>query len=498
MNPKRFLLKLWAKYQLKSFRKKFQNPVRAYEKTWKYLKSNSKNEALKNLSSFDDLRQLPLTDYSDYKDDFKASLKTKINPHNGESIDFWATSTGSTGEAKLYPISKSVDWSYKEGSKFRVASLISAFNIYSSPPEMIFVMPGEKEDFALENGIGQIGYYHYQHTMPKWLETNFTFSKKLYFNKEQFNQWHVLAAVLSDCSGITTSIPARITHFLNEINRQREEIIQTIKSESWPKELVHKPSKKRLDFVLKVLANEVKNPKDLWPSLQFMCIWKAGKTCQIQLRELERNYDFSEFQVIDQMFNATEGLFNFPLINTVGGPVNIFGILLEFYHRETDQLFWPWELKENEHYELIVTNTMGLTRYKMSDTVVCTGHFEEVAVIEFHSRSYPEINLGWGHISEEQLVQVLDKLEFEKRSEIYFQINKEGNGITLVSHINAHQSLLHQMEKVLIILNKNYDKQLKLGNFSPMSFLLLTEKEFADIMHENANNKRLLHTERKR
>lgn len=492
MNLRRTVLRIWAKRQLKRFKKKCRHPEKFYKNTWKIIRSNSSDPQLKAINNFEDIRNLPLTDYSDYQEIFRKTLGNKVNPLNGEAVHFWATTTGSSGDAKIFPISKSVDNSHRIPSKWRVAMLIDRFNIYTSAPELIFVMPGDKVSFAPNRPVGQIGYYHYKNAMPKWLENKFTFTKTLYQQKQTFNDWHVLLSVLQDCSGISTSIPARVTHFFNQINEQREEIIDCLKTKSWPKDVALKTSRERIDFVLKALEKPIKHPKDIWPSFKFLCVWKTGESCGKQLAELQSKFDFTGIDVIDQFYNATEGLYNIPFPEEEGGPANVFGIILEFYHAKTDTYYWPWELEKGNIYELIVTNTMGLCRYKTYDLIECTGYYEKVPKIKFHSRSFPEISLGWGTISEAQLAAALEEVQFTSFSDIYFTLNEVGNGLLLVSAEIEHEHLAQQVEDYLKSSDKNYAHQQEEKNFSPIKFNLISHQKFNEKMLENPNNKRLL------
>jgi hypothetical protein len=489
---RRTVLRIWAKRQLKRFKEKCRHPQKYYKNTWKIIRSNSTDPQIKAIKSFENSRNLPLTDYADYKEAFRMTLGSKVNPLNGEPVHFWATTTGSSGNAKIFPISKSVDKTHVVPSKWRVAMLIDRFDIYSTAPELIFVMPGDKVSFAPNRPVGQIGYYHYKNAMPKWLENKFTFTKTLYQQKQNFNDWHVMLSLLQDCTGISTSIPARVTHFLNQMNEQRDEIIERLKTGSWPKELALKTTQERIDFLLKALRKPIKHPRDIWPSFKFLCVWKTGESCGKQLAELQLKYDFTDVPIIDQFYNATEGLYNIPLLEEEGGPANIFGIILDFYHAKTETYFWPWELEKGEIYELVITNTMGLSRYRTFDLIECTGYYEKVPKIKFHSRSFPEISLGWGNVSEKQLVAALDNAVFTHLSDIYFTLNEQGNGLLLVSAQSAHEHLAQKVEDYLKSSDHNYAHQQEAKNFSPIQFSLISHQKFNMKMLENPNNKRLL------
>lgn len=477
---------------MKALKKKCAKPEKRYAKNWKNIRKTTRQQSLKKLKNYEALRNLPLTDYKTYTESFRKTLASKTNPFNGEKIHFWATSTGSSGIPKTFPISPAVDKATATFAPYRVAMLVNEFNLYKIEPELIFVMPGEKEAYAPKLPIGQIGYYYYRQNMPDWLEDKFIFSKALYKDKALFNEWHVILSLFADCSGMTTSIPARLFHYFNQINANREEIRERLMNEEWPVDLSHFKDQKRIDFVIKALEEPLRNVKKLWPTLQFVCLWMAGESCQRQLKELTRHYDFTGIRFIDQVYNASEAVFNIPLLDEVGGPTNIFNGILEFYHAKTDRFYWPWELTENELYEPIITNEMGLTRYRMYDNVICTGYYEKTAKIAFHSRAFPEISLGWGVVTETELKKALEMSGIDEFSSFYFTLNSSGNGLSLVTAKAEFENQIPQLEKNLIQLNPNYGEQLLKGNFSALTFQFVSPQKYADVMLQNGNHKRLL------
>jgi hypothetical protein len=180
-----------------------------------------------------------------------------------------------------------------EGSYYQPAQLIKAFGVYSGAPELIFVMPGQTQEYAPDLPIGQVGYYYYT-KMPNWVKPKFVFPLSLYEDEALFNKWHILSSLLSDVSGMSTSIPSRLTHFFNQINHDRLEILGHLKRRDWPNNITHKVDENRIEFLLKALQNPIYNIKDIWPSLKFISCWKAGEVCDRQLNELTRQFNFKD------------------------------------------------------------------------------------------------------------------------------------------------------------------------------------------------------------
>lgn len=487
------VLHYWAKRKSEVFRKACVNPEQVYQRTWERFSSFpifSEIYKKSGSQSFTELRKLPFTDAQDYQDSFQESLTTGINPYNNEKIHFWTCSTGTSKIPRVFPISKSVEKSTRSLLWYRPSQLITRFNILMGEPEVIFVMPGEEKTFAPTVKMGEVGYYLYQ-KIPRLLNSKFLFSKELYRSEKAFNEWHVLATLLSDLTGISTTIPTRLLHFFNQINENRDSLIQQIKTNSYPKELINKPSKKRIDFILNQLNNPLIRVKDYWPSLRFIACWKSGESCSRQFEELNKCFDLEGITCIDQIYGSTETPFNLPFLDEIGGPVLPFGPILEFIDEEQN-VFWPWELEKGKLYEIVVTNSMGLARYKMYDKILCTGHYEKMAKIAFHSRSYAEISLGWTIISEESLVKALQKSLIYYFSNLYFALNDSGNGLVLVSTDETIEKLIPVIDESIKEANESYGKQMKQGNVTPLAFEKKSFKEFELVMLKNPNTKRLL------
>lgn len=490
LNLKQIALKKWANYTLHNWQMDCKNPKRKYEQNLTFLQKNTCQQKILNLKSIDDIRLLPLTDYKDYKEIFSNSLNTKINSLNGDKIHFLSTSTGTTSSPKYFPISPMVDKALEPFKKIRASLLLKELNIWNNAPELIFVLPGETKSKNKSLPIGQIGYY-FQKQTPKWLEKQFIFTKDLYHSKKEFDQWHIVASLLSDCSGITTSIPARLIYFLNHIYTNRLEIRDTLLKNKYPNKIIKKTSDDRLKYIIKTLEQPIQSVNDLWPSLKFICVWHSGSGCSKQLNELKESFNFKNVQFIDQVYNSSEDVFNIPLINEIGGPLNIYNHIIEFYDSKNKQFYWPWEIQINKVYEIIVTNVMGLTRYRMFDNVICTGFYHHTPKIAFHSRNLPEISLGWCTVSEEQLMQSIYKCSIIN-SNCYFILNLKGNGLIMVTFNESFVKYVNEIDGFLRELNTNYNQQIDLGNVSPLNYKIVSEKEFHQTMLNHPNKKSLL------
>ncbi|XP_067869529.1 GH3 domain-containing protein isoform X2 [Heterodontus francisci] len=82
-------------------------------------------------------------------------------------------------------------------------------------------------------------------------------------------------------------------------------------------------------------------------------------------------------------------------------------IPVDLCHEEQPQTLFLDEVKENELYELAVTNTSGLYRYRMGDIIKVVGFHNQCPVVEFKYRQSQMLNVRGEKITEETFYQTL-------------------------------------------------------------------------------------------
>jgi hypothetical protein len=95
-------------------------------------------------------------------------------------------------------------------------------------------------------------------------------------------------------------------------------------------------------------------------------------------------------------------------------------------------------------------------------------------------------------LTEEELIQGLNKCGNVQFSELYFSLNKSGNGLELISTNPSFSKIIPQLELYLSESNPNYSAQQKKGNIVSISFKLTDKERFNEKTLQNGNTKRIL------
>lgn len=122
-------------------------------------------------------------------------------------------------------------------------------------------------------------------------------------------------------------------------------------------------------------------PKHYWP-LQLVCCWTSG-TVGYQTQRLTEY--FGDTPIRDIGYVSTEGRHTIPEEN--GSPIGALVPTGTFYEFESVAepgcILLPHEISEGEDYEVILTTSNGLYRYRIGDIVRCHGHVGESPLLEF-------------------------------------------------------------------------------------------------------------------
>jgi hypothetical protein len=389
------VLNLIANKILSDFSKDCRSIEEHYQKTFTELLAITGRGASQKKLSY--IRELPLTCFKDYETGFEKAQQTGINPLTGEKVLFFLKSTGSTGREKQIPLTRSYFSKYRSHFKARGAMLQKQFGVFRLKPEHAFFIPGLTE----VNGIpsGHMGLYLYNQ-IPGFMKRKWALSTELSNDLELYETYGDLAIILNNLKGLSGTIPAGLSALFNRVNARREEFIARInKPDRFLQRYFseHKITQQRLQYVLQLLSDKDLAVSNIWPEMKFLCFWQSGAG-ELQFRQI-KNGIAERTAIIDQVYNSTEGAFNLPWLDKVGGPIMPSGIILEFLDLDTGEVLFPWEIEAGKEYELVVSNFIGMMRYRIGDIVKCTGFFHRTAEIHFSRRVGGELSFGWYSIS---------------------------------------------------------------------------------------------------
>lgn len=138
----------------------------------------------------------------------------------------------------------------------------------------------------------------------------------------------------------------------------------------------HLPAYRRLQEYL-----ESHDTKRLWPKLKLVSCW-ADASSRPFFDELRMQIPHADFQPKGLM--STEGVVTVP--DKEGRPVLATRSGFYEFIDDGDAIWLAHELKHGECYEVVMTTSGGLYRYRTGDRVICEGYAGELPILRFSGR----------------------------------------------------------------------------------------------------------------
>jgi hypothetical protein len=142
-----------------------------------------------------------------------------------------------------------------------------------------------------------------------------------------------------------------------------------------------------------------------------------------------------DLPVRDAPLLCTEAWLTVPLWDErVGGVLHPSANVVEFLPVGRDDaadLLAPWELTAGEDYEVVLTTSMGLVRYRLHDVVRCTGCYRRSPVLVFRHKAAFILRLGQVSIAESDVIEVLARLGLQPARTWCIGPNDTGDGLRI-------------------------------------------------------------------
>jgi hypothetical protein len=360
------------------------------------------------------LSDFPLSDYEDYRASLDAAFadpSSPISPLSGEPVVFWGSTSGSTGLAKRFPITKRYFRRARATTPPQVASLFQRFPALGRHPVLHLVgfNPTEHSAAGIEVGLGSNYLFR---TMPRPLRASYAFPPNVFRDAPTFLRWAPYYALGTDCSAIFAVTPLRILYLYRDLRAHFGDALPYLEGREKPPDgfPVIRVSPERVRSVGALLDKARPTLLELWPGLQFICTW-IGSTAGLRVAELKELVG-GPLPIVDSTYTATEGCVTVCLWNDrLGGPAHPGAHVFEFL-RVGDEprpgnLLPLWGLEAGVDYELVISSTMGIVRYRIGDVVRCEGHFNESPVLTFSHKTSAGLALGGVTLNDAEVIRAV-------------------------------------------------------------------------------------------
>ena len=406
---------------------------------------------------------------------------------NGQEIIFWCQSTGTTAKRKLFPITKSYLFQHQRTLRPFAFELIRQRPSFGFGKALVLPAPDSGEITRAGLRVGLISNISFR-SIPPFLKKAYALPVELLQNEAIFNDWTPYYALANDLSAIAAVTPARILNLIEVMKTKKELYLSAIKGRtSVPNGLpAVTVSKERIELIERVLENRVFKLKELWPKLSMISVWKSS-TCGWQLKELEP-YLSPEVLVVDAQYAASEGALTVPFISPrLGGRFHPGAIIAEFCEYGQDpqasNLLKPWQLRDGGSYEVFLTSTMGLVRYRLYDVVTVKGFYKNTPNLSFQCKADNSISLGQTRFSESALLEATRESRLDTHYRWVIAPDTSGKRLIFWCEEDSSEARLGMKrlesawKKITPIIQSDYD----LGLLEPMEFRKLTASQLQQL-----------------
>jgi hypothetical protein len=459
---KRIVIFLFSYFKKRSFDKNCQDVQSTFSDSWNQIYDLLSKSPFWKMKLSKNINDNEISYFNTYSNVFKESFHADINPLNGEKILFWAQSGGTSGSSKFFPITPSYLKDFQETIPAFVHNLVkynkSLFSRETKVLYLVSSMTQEKTDAGISKGY--LSTFNYLNT-SSLLASSYVLPKSVFQSNKLFTQRVCLYALSANLSAILSVTPLAIDLFLENIKSNWDQYLLHLQNKSLIDEIEQIPiSPSRLKYIMNLTSYDL-NFKSLWPELEFVCCWKTS-VCESQSKTLQQK--FGAIKMLDAIYSATEGWMNIPfgIPEKNGGPINLMACLCEFMEINGDKILKPWELHVGKKYEVLLTNSMGLVRYRLNDIILCTGYYFQTPIIEFVSKKDGELSLGMAVIAENEITAIIG--EYFKTKKYLVCPNDKVNGLIIYTdNFDILENDLSLLDSKLQDINANY-KVYRLNN----------------------------------
>lgn len=240
-------------------------------------------------------------------------------------------------------------------------------------------------------------------------------------------------------------------------------------------------------------AEQLKNadptkPESIWPHLKIISCWGDGHA-KLARDEIQRH--FPSVFVQPKGLLATECAVTIPFCDSY--PLAITSHFFEFAD-EQGQIFLAHELEKGKIYEVIVTTSGGLWRYRLQDQVEVTGFISKTPSLRFLRRTGNVSDQVGEKLSEYFVANVVQKALGETMVR-FVLLAPDNNGLgcryTLYVEGDVKEEVSKRMEE-LLSANPHYAWCRKIDQLKPLKLFQIKANGYESfVVHQQLLGKRL-------
>jgi hypothetical protein len=355
-----------------------------------------------------------LAPYIDLMADGKPNILT------AEAPLMFAMTSGTTGKAKLIPVTHSSMAEYNHAVQTHTWRVLEEHPEAGSGQFMVT----SSRDVEGRTSAG-IPYGAMSGLMvkrqPALVRSRFVlpYEISLITNVELKYYLTLRMALSSDVSALSSLNPSTILLLCQKLQQYAEPLIRDVRNGTatglgplpdWLDKVIASrlsPNARRADELSTLLRGSgTLQPTEVWPNLAFVACWKGG-TMPLYFRQLQRW--FPGLPIRDRGYMASEGCGSIPLTDAgSAGALAITTSFFEFIPVEAREQANPpvltcAQLQPNRDYYILFTTSAGLYRYDINDVVRVVDFYHDVPLIEFVRKGRGMTSLTGEKLAEQQV-----------------------------------------------------------------------------------------------
>lgn len=364
-----------------------------------------------------------------------------------DNIDFFELTSGSTGARKAIPYTTSLRKDFSQAFQIWCHDCLQHRVKLSSGRAFISISPqlssSKKLDTSIQNDAD------YLQGISKFLVSPFLINPpSLYQIKNPADFQFVIALYLlaeSQLEVISIWSPSYFIIILEVIRKQWHHLLSVLNNRLYQVDDINfklSVSQQRLHYLSNLCPN--RQIESIWPNLQMLSCWGSGVS-EKGAKWLQAHFP-NKFLQYKGLF-ATEAPLTIPLIQAGGFLPLLQQVFFEF-EDDKGHILTIDQVQVGEIYQLIITQSGGLYRYRMEDRVKVTGFYYKTPMLDFVGRTAKVVDMVGEKMNSDFVGGILSKPPYAKAvfavlvPEIKEQYYGQYSLITNCKHLLNHQAAL--------------------------------------------------------
>lgn len=372
------------------------------------------------------LRELPITEYADYAEAFDRAFERGGAPTTSRPVNYWAESSGTTAaKRKRFP--------YLAGNREQRLRALGPVGAYfyrlsvvephiPARPALFLANAGSFPPSPAGVPVGYASGYFIATMPPRIMSRIIAIPRELYLRQDLWDEWAPLYCVAKDLSLAYGISAGWLAGFYRLLLERMDEYWPYLEGRGNPPPPLPpvQARPRRLRRLRAVFRAGVPTMREVWPQMRFVLCW-TGASSAAQLPLLEPF--LGGIPVRDSPYACSEAAITVPLYDGADGhPVHPGCAIVELLPRDAEpaaeNLLPSWQAEPGRDYEIFLTTTAGLIRYRLHDIVRCDGLFHRAPRLTFRSKSAFVLKVTSTAIPEDDVARLLRGIGYRGENDL--------------------------------------------------------------------------------